>query len=112
MNYIQPKCVTSTSVLGQLTSDELDRMPANSVFAHGTVSNGPDGVYMTSNPEDAGRQLMWAAVRGYASDWAVYIHWAEVGLGYVVSNGDKITNPDIIKQLVPCTDLAFKNYRV
>jgi hypothetical protein len=92
-----------------LTLQELKDMKPGIVFAHGTTVNAPTGIYMTN--EDKGRELLWAAKRGGIHDWAIYIHWADKGLKYVVEHGDKVTSPGNIKKLVPCDDEAFSMYR-
>lgn len=103
---------TNTIIIGALTTKDLESMEPGTVFAHGTVINSPEGgIYMTES--DVGRMLMWAAVRGHGiPDWTVYIHWADRGLDYVINNGDKIINQDNVKALVPCSDEAFKWYRL
>lgn len=96
---------------GVLTFKDLETMEPDTVFAHGTVPNSPDWVYMTNS--DVERELMWVAVRGGgAPDWSVYIHWATSGLEYVKNNGDKITNPEIVQMLVPHSKEAAKWYRL
>ena len=85
-------------------------MPPHACFATGTAINHPEGLYMVNS--DIGRELIWAAKRGFIDDWCIYVHWADSGLDYVLNNGDKITNARYIKQLVPCTDQAFARYRM
>ncbi len=55
--------------------------------------------------------VVWVAVMGQINDWAIYYHKAELGLFYAVSNGNKCTTEAIIRELVPCTDEAFAQYR-
>jgi hypothetical protein len=62
--------------------------------------------------QSVGRMLIWVAIRGYIEDWAIYVHWADKGLDYVIQNGDKITNIHHIKQLVHCNDAALSLYRL
>lgn len=92
-----------------LTLQELKDMKPGIVFAHGTTTNDPQGVYMTDN--DFGKPLIWAAKRGGIHDWAIYIHWADNGLQYVIEHGDKVTNKANIQKLVPCDDEALQQYR-
>ena len=92
-----------------LSLQDLKDMPQGTVFAHGETENSPDGIYMTNS--DIGRKMIWAAKRGNIHDWAIYIHWAESGIKYVLSNGDKVKNSANIKKLVPCDDEAFSMYR-
>lgn len=92
-----------------LTLEKLKLMPEEEVFAEGIVPNSPDGIYMTdSNP---GREMLWVAKRGRIHDWAIYIHWADNGIEFVKTQGDKVTSEQNIKKLVPCDDEAFKMYR-
>lgn len=92
-----------------LTLQKLKDMKPGVVFANGLTTNDPEGIYMTN--EEKGRPLMWAAKRGGIHDWAIYIHWADMGLKFVVEHGDKVTGPANIKKLVPCDDEAFSMYR-
>ena len=46
------------------------------------------------------------AVRGQIGDWAIY-----VGLRDIRDHGDKVYEEKVIRELVPCTDAAFKLYR-
>lgn len=102
---------TTTTILpGELTSKDLETLKPGTVIAHGTVPNSPDWVYMTDS--NIGRSLMWVAIMGYAHDWTMYIHWADSGLAFVKTNGDKISNRDNVRMLVPCTEEALKNYRL
>lgn len=88
-----------------LTVADLKAMEPGKVFAHGEVENSPKGIYMSSN--NVGRKLIWAAERGNVHDWTIYIHWADSGLAFVLSNGDKVGSKSNIEKLVPCDDEAF-----
>ena len=101
---------TTTTIPGVLTLKDLETMEPHTVFAHGTIPNSPDWIYMTDT--QVGRELMWVAMRGFAPDWTIYIHWASEGIEYIKSNGDKVINPDNVKMLVPCSNEAFKWYRL
>ena len=92
-----------------LTLEQLKAMPPGTVFAQGEAENSPDGIYMTSYR--IGDPLLWVAKRGGVHDWAIYIHWADQGRDFVISNGDKVMDKANIKKLVPCEDEAFKMYR-
>jgi len=92
-----------------LTLEQLKAMPKHTIFATGIVKNSPDGIYMTNNRE--GDDLLWIAKRGEIHDWAIYIHWEEMGKDFVISNGDKVTANSYIKKLVPCDDSALEMYR-
>jgi hypothetical protein len=76
------------------------------IFATGTVSDNPVGVNMTNS----GKLLRWVAVRGGIHDWKIYCHWAEHDEQWIKAQGDKITNEDNIRKLVPCDDEAFGMY--
>lgn len=89
-----------------LTVEQLEAMEPG-VFAQGTVADNPTGVNMTNSD----KLLRWVAVRGNAPDWKIYIHWATSDYEFVRTNGDKVTNAENIKKLVPCTDEAFAEYR-
>lgn len=90
-----------------LTLEKLKAMQPGLWFATGLTTDDPKGINMNRS----GKQLKWVAVRGGIWDWAIYIHWAESSIGYVASNGDKVTFESHIKKLVPCDDEAFKMYR-
>lgn len=114
------KCEKKLAVIGdlcqfcheefnELTLEVLKQMPPHEVFAKGTVENSPKGVYMTDNR--LGDKLLWIAKRGEIHDWAIYLHWEESGYEHVLRNGDKLTNSDYIRKLVPCNDEALEMYR-
>lgn len=85
----------------------LDKIPVDTIFATGKIENSPEGIYMTDS--DKGRMLLWAAKRRIEG-WCIYIHWADMGLDYVLSNGDKVSSKENIQKLVPCSEEAFKQY--
>ncbi len=88
----------------------LKAIPAGIVFAEGLVANAPDGVYMSNNR--VSQQLMWVARKGGGhDDWAIYIHWADMGRDYVLNHGDKVMNDSNIQKLVPCTKEVIDRYR-
>ena len=102
---------TTTTILpGELTSKDLETLEPGTVIAHGIVPNSPDWIYMTN--ENIGKLLMWVAIIGHAHDWTMYIHWADSGLEFVKTNGDKVANRDNVKMLVPCSTEALKHYRL
>jgi len=55
--------------------------------------------------------VRWVAVRGGVGDWAIYYHHADKSVEFVRNSGDKCIFPDVIRELIPCTDEAFKKYR-
>ena len=98
-----------TIVDGELTQEDLENMEPDTMFAHGTVSNSPDGIYMTNS--NIGRILKWCAVRRGIPDWSVYVYWDDsCDYDYVKSNGDTVSDKSNIKKLVPCTEEALKMY--
>ena len=102
---------TITILSGELSTKDLETIEPETMFAHGTIPNSPeDGIYMTDS--DIGRMLMWVAIIGHAHDWTVYIHWADSGIEFVKTNGDKVANMDNVKMLVPCGKEALKHYRL
>jgi len=92
-----------------LTIEQLKQMPPGNIFAQGEIENSPNGIYMTDL--FVGRKMIWVAKRGMIHDWVIYIHWVDMGINYVISNGDKVRDEKNIRKLVPCTDEAFKMYR-
>ena len=92
-----------------LTIQQLKEMEPGKIFACGEVFNSPDGLFMSNS--DINKKMIWAAKRGRIHDWAIYIHWAEKGLDYVITNGDKVTSIENIQKLVPSDEGAIKMYR-
>lgn len=91
--------------LDKATFDKLE--PGE--FASGLIANTPAGIYMIDSR--IGDMMIWVAVKGYADDWCIYIHWEESGKAFVQSNGDKIFNKDNINKLVSCTPEVLSMYR-
>jgi hypothetical protein len=90
-----------------LTIEKLKIMPPGLVFATGTSNDSPDGLFMANT----NRQLRWVAVRGEIHDWAIYCHFADKDVQWIMRYGDKVCAENHIKKLVPCDDKAFKMYR-
>jgi len=84
-----------------LTKEMLEAMPEDTVFATGITMN--EGLYK--------EPVRWVAVRGGIADWAIYYHKERNSVQYVRECGDKCFTKEIIKDLVPCDDEAFKLYR-
>ncbi len=92
-----------------LNLKDLIEMPAGWIIAAGSCENSSKGIIVSqTNP---GKQLVWVAVRGGSSDWAIYFDWRERGLDHAVSNGNKLLFESNIRKLVPCSDEAYKKYR-
>ena len=85
-----------------ITIPELIKIDPESVFAKGECTI----------PELHPEQIRWVAVRGQIHDWCIYYHFANHTYHQVEIGGDKIKNPKVIKQLVNCSDDAFKMYRL
>ncbi len=92
-----------------LTIEQFRKIPNGTVFAKGQTENSPEGVFMSD--KNIGKQMLWAAKKGYDDDWVVYIFWAEMGIDFVLSNGDKVFDPANIQKLVPCEQALLKIYR-
>lgn len=90
-----------------LTLKDLKAMQPGLIFRSGTAQNSPKGIFMTRE----GGQLRWVAVRGDIWDWAIYCHWVGRTEVWIKDHGDKVTNKETIRKLVPCNDEAFKMYR-
>jgi len=84
-----------------LTKKMLMDMPPETTFATGIVQD----------PRLHQEPVRWAARRGGIHDWAIYYHFAEQSLGYVLTSGDKVYSKDIIQSLVPCDAEALALYR-
>ena len=92
---------------GILTEEKFDQLPRGEIFAAGLVMDGTDEFRMTNTREF----LRWVAVKGWASDWSVYVGHSHISFEDVASNGDKVCTDRYIRLLVPCTDDVFQNYR-
>jgi len=55
--------------------------------------------------------VRWVAIRGIIHDWALYYHLEDKSIDYVSTSGDKCFTEEVIRELVPCDDEAFKWYR-
>lgn len=95
--------------MDQLTMAILQAVKPGEVFARGIVANNPDGIYMTNS--NLNRNMLWVAKRGQIADWAIYLHWEDMGEAYVIASGDKLKGKADIQRLVPCDDEAFIAYR-
>lgn len=89
--------------------EDFEKIPDGIVMADGICKNQEDGVFMTNSR--IGDDLRWVAVKGYANDWCIYIHWAEFSEKYVISQGEKVLSPDNIKKLCDCDEEVMKLYR-
>ena len=83
-----------------LTVEQLKQMNPG-IFASGSIFE----------PRLAKEYLKWVAVRGQIHDWAIYYHREEKSIEFVRDYGDKCFTKEVIKELVPCDDEAFKMYR-
>lgn len=90
-----------------LTIQELKDMEPGTIFATGTINDGPTGINMTRSE----RTLRWVACRGGIHDWAIYIGPEEWTAEAVKRSGDKVHSTEHINKLVPCDADAFGMYR-
>lgn len=92
----------------ELTLDMLKAMAPHEIIATGMIADGPyPGLHMTNTEQ----MLRWVAVRGGYWDWAIYVHTADMPIGYVMESGDKLRNREKARWLVPCDEAAFNMYR-
>ena len=90
-----------------LTLQKLKDMKPDTIFATGTINDGPTGI----NIAHTGKTLRWVACRGGIHDWAIYVQDESWDEQRVKDMGDKVTSENNIKKLVPCDDEAFAMYR-
>lgn len=90
-----------------LTLQKLKDMDPDTVFATGFTKDGYDAVNMYGKGQD----LKWVATRGEADDWAIYVAPADWEDLRVKQMGDKVSNRESIKKLVPCDDQVLEMYR-
>lgn len=91
-----------------LTVSKLENMTEGEVFATGLTIDNYTGVNMNNSD----RILRWVAVRGHGfHDWAIYIDTDDHSEAEVKRFGDKVTEKDDIRKLVPCDDEAMNLYR-
>ena len=95
--------------MNEMTLEYLTALPAGCIFAKGETTNSPEGVYMTDSR--LGDSLRWIAKKGAINDWCIYIYWGYTSWEFVETNGDKVTNMENIKKLVPCTPEVENRYR-
>lgn len=84
-----------------LTRDKLKEMKYGDIIGTGIVNDAR----LWKTP------VRWVAVRGGIDDWAIYYHLETYSVEYVSKHGDKCHTKEIIRELVPCDDEAFKRYR-
>lgn len=80
----------------------LEAMLPETIFATGVVKDGR----LYKEP------VRWIAIRGRIADWAIYYHKVEKSIAFVSMEGDKCFTKEVIRELVPCDDEAFKAYRI
>jgi len=93
--------------MSEMTLEQFNAILPGTVFAKGESIDNETGLNMlhTNN------LLKWVAVKGWAEDWAIYVHLAENSFDYVRQFGDKVFDAVHIKRVVPCTDEVFARYR-
>ena len=71
-----------------------------------------------NEPQLSAYPVRWVAVRGGAPDWAIYFapqpaeYSARHSREWVKTNGDKITEANLIQNLVPCDKEVLQRYRL
>lgn len=90
-----------------LTLEMLKQMPANTIFATGTLIDDEDGLFMAGS----GELLRFVAVSGSVGDFTIYTHFAEKSAEWIRYYGDKVHDERNIKRCIECDDEAFKRYR-
>lgn len=90
-----------------LTLQMLEAMPSGTIFAQGKIVDSPKGI----NMDNTGQLLSWVAKKGGGDDWAIYCHFADHSIDYIVHHGNKVTSKQNILTLVPCNEEALERYR-
>lgn len=90
-----------------MTLEQFETIKDGEVFRAGLIEDSPSGCHMTGS----GKMLRFVAVKGYADDWTVYVHWAENSFEYIRESGDKVLGKNNIVACVPCDDEVFARYR-
>jgi hypothetical protein len=93
-----------------LTLKTLKEMEPHTIFAKGVVIDSREGCNMAGT----GKEIKWVAVRGGIHDWAIYTdnpYSPQSSYEDVRDWGEKVTNEENIKKLVPCDKESFEMYR-
>ena len=90
-----------------LTLEQLKSMEPHTVIATGIANDDPAGLFMANT----NRELRWVAKRGGIHDWAIYCHFSDKSVEWILRQGDKVCDKRHIQKLVPCDDEAFAMYR-
>ncbi len=77
-----------------LTLKDLMEMPKHHTFKQGKTA-----------------EFKYTAVRGNVSDWAIYVGDHTKSYEEISQWGDKIHDRRTIKELVPCDEEAYQQYR-
>lgn len=56
-------------------------------------------------------KIKWVAVRGEYHDWTIYYEKSYESNGFIMTQGCKLTNGEVIRELVCCDDDSFAMYR-
>lgn len=76
-----------------LTLEEFNSIKSGEIFREGEVQDSPSGLNMTGS----GKALKYVAVKGYANDFAVYVHWSSYSTQYIRERGDKVSQGLVTK---------------
>jgi hypothetical protein len=94
-----------------LTLKDLKTMKPHTVFAKGMFLDAPGAV----NLANTGTMCKFVAVRGEIEDWAIYTdnpHSPLEDMNELARMGDKLSNKEYIKMIVPCDEEAMEAYRL
>jgi len=71
----------------KFTHEMLKAVPAGKVFAMGVAFDREDQL----NLARTGKLLLWVCGKGHGyNDWAMYAHYLENGVDFVLAQGDKV----------------------
>jgi hypothetical protein len=95
-------------MIKKLTYKELQNAPPNSMLRAGNyiLATSPYNEY-----EHEFQIIRWVAVRGQIDDYAIYYGSLKDTDAWIVKHGTKVHNTAFIREIVPCSDEAFKRYR-
>jgi len=95
-------------LINEMTIEDFNKIPPETIFACGIAINSPTGIYMTSSRLN--EPLEWIAKKGYCNDWAIYCGFKEDNID-IENDGNKICNKEHINKLVNCDKEMFNRYR-
>jgi len=90
-----------------MTSKLLEECPNGEVFACGVIEDSPYGIFLAGSKI----ALRWVAKKGDVEDFAVYVGPLKWSVSTVADRGDKVSDPETVKQLLQCDDEMLSHYR-